>query len=89
MIATSEAIAKTQRAFMAEILFQVPYNCREQAIALTDNRPDLQSRVKTRYGDIASALLLDHVVPSPPATQVRPQHPQRKGDKTDRYNFMC
>jgi len=34
MIATSETIAETQRAFMAEILFQVPYNCREQAIAL-------------------------------------------------------
>jgi hypothetical protein len=36
MIATSEAIAKTQRAFMAEILFQIPYNCREQAITLID-----------------------------------------------------
>ncbi len=36
MIATSETIAETQPAFMAEILFQVPYNCREQAIIRFD-----------------------------------------------------
>jgi hypothetical protein len=36
MIATSETIAKKQRAFMAEILFQVLYNCREQAFTLID-----------------------------------------------------
>jgi len=38
MIATSETIAKKQRAFMAEILFQVLYNCREQAITLIRRR---------------------------------------------------
>jgi hypothetical protein len=33
-------------------------------------------------------LPLDHVVPSPPATQVRPQHPQWKENKTDGDDLM-
>ena len=47
MIATSETIAKTQRAFMAEILFQVPYNCREQAISRFDPVDECNGDVST------------------------------------------